>query len=166
MKSWLMDAESILTFSHSEGENSVYTLRVSFKDLFGRERTHFAPVSIHNARKFEDRISFTALSNIEIRPAVIEGISDLNIEVSTLFGRLTLPNIHNHEFGVGQSVIIVEHTDISGDHEMMNIAIPYPLTMEPDMLRLQSVNADVIAEDGQLICRLSADPLYQGSSFK
>jgi hypothetical protein len=96
---------------------------------------------------------------------VIEGISDSKLLVSTLNGRLDLVNIHNHEFSKGQSVVVVEHTDIGGDKELLDIAIPYPLPMEPDMLRLQSINADLIADDGELLFRLSADPLYQGSSI-
>jgi hypothetical protein len=165
MKSCLLSAESSLSISHEEGNDIVYIIRLIFIDLLGRQRSHFATVSIPREIAFSDRISFTALSNIEIYPGVIEDITDSKLLVATLVGKIDLPNIHNHSFSIGQAVIVVEHTDISGDNELMNIAIPYPLTMEPDMLRLQSVNADIIASDGSLLFRLSADPLYQGSSI-
>jgi hypothetical protein len=151
-----------LMHSHDEGDIAIYTLRLQFIDPLGNKRSHFTTVSLPKSCNPQNRISFTAISSVDVKIGIVEAVSDLKIKVLLFNGtRLAIDNRHDFDFLVGDTVSILEHYDVMDNSQMLSdFALPYPLDIEPELLRLQSVNADLIDESGELVYRLSADPFY------
>jgi hypothetical protein len=166
MKSWLLDASMELTLSHEEGETSIYLVRLKFKDLFGNERSHFATAELPKLKQLQTRVSFTAMSSVNIRAGLVENVSDLKIRVMFSDCSVDADNLHTFPIKAGQLVHLVEHLDVvSGDGKFYDAVLPYNLPFDPEALCLQAVNADILDEAGTLLYRLSANPLPNGGCY-
>tara|TARA_S200002703_G_C3761936_1_gene234546 strand:- start:649 stop:1077 length:429 start_codon:yes stop_codon:yes gene_type:complete len=134
-------------------------------DLFGRERKHADTASFPKGFKPQDRVSFTAMSSVNMRTGVVKEVSDLKTRV--LFSdeaEIEVNNYHDHNPKVGDVVHALEHFYVGPNNGMSYVLIPHPSEISSEMLSLQSVNADVLDESGELVYRLSADPLFKGGS--
>ena len=163
MKSWLLDASMELVHSHDEGDTSIYTVILKFKDLFGNDRKHFATADFPKSQGLQTKVSFTAMSSVSIRPALVESVADGKARV--VFSDRTVDALNPYNFDVkrGQLVYLVEHLDIICDTPaLQEIVIPYNVPFSPEALCLQTVNADLLDGDGNLLYRLSADSLPGG----
>ena len=161
----LLDAKMMLTHSHDDSEFSVYTIELQFVDLFGRKRKHADTVGLPRGSKPQNRISFTAMSSVNMRIGVVKEVSDLKTKV--LFSdeaQIEVSNYHDHAPVVGDVVCVLEHFYIGPNNGLTHVLIPHPMDVDADLLSLQSVNADVLDESGELVYRLSADPLFKGGS--
>lgn len=166
MKSWLLDASMELVHSHDEGEISIYTVLLTFVDLFGNARKHFATAELPIGKNFQTRVSFTAMSSVNIRAGLVEGVADLKVRVLFADQTVDVDNTMVVPIKPGQLIQLVEHLDISsGNGSFKEVGLPYNLPFEPEALCLQSVNADVLDESGKLLYRLSADPLPRGGCY-
>ncbi len=166
MKSWLLDASMELVHSHDEGETSIYTVFLKFKDLFGNERRHFSTTDLPKSKSLQTRVSFTAMSSVNIRAGLVESVSDLKVRVLFSDRAIDADNSHAMPVKAGQLVQLVEHLDVaSGENKFYDAVLPYNLPFEPEALCLQTVNADVLDDSGALLYRLSADPLPNGGCY-
>ncbi len=165
MTSWLLDASMELTHSHDEGDTSIYTVRLAFKDLFGNSRKHFGTTELPK-KPLQTRVSFTAMSSVNVRAGLVEDVSDLKIRILFSDCSIDADNTHSVPVKRGQLVKLVEHLDVaSGDSRFINAVLPYDLPFDAEALCLQTVNADVLDESGTLLYRLSADPLPNGGCY-
>jgi|SRR5688572_5323608 len=166
MNSWLLDASMELVHSHDEDTIRIYTVVLKFKDLFGNERKHFATAELPQQQTIQTRVSFTAMSSVNIRAGLVEHVSDVNIRVLLADSTVDVGNTHAHDFRRGQLVYLVEHLNIlAGDNTLHNVVVPYTLPFSPEALCLQTVNADLLDDAGNLLYRLSADPLPRGGCY-
>lgn len=164
--SWLLDASIELVHSYDEGDTRLYTVILKFKDLFGNDRKHFATADFPKSQVLQTRVSFTAMSSVSAKPGLVEAVSDLKIRV--MFSDRTVDADNRHMFPIkpGQLIHLVEHLDAaSGDGALCEVAIPYNLPFSPEALCLQSVNADLLDDAGNLLYRLSADSLPNGGCY-
>lgn len=163
MKSWLLDATMELVHSHDEGDASVYTVILKFKDLFGNDRTHFATTEFSKPGNLHTRVSFTAMSSISTKLALVESVMDGKVRV--MFSDRTVDASNPYSFQVkrGQLVYLIEHLDVvANDGTLCEVVIPYEIPFSPEALCLQTVNADLLDDAGNLLYRLSADSLPGG----
>jgi len=164
--SWLLDATNEVVHSHDEGDTSIYTVVLQFKDLFGNERKHIGTIELSKTKVLQTRVSFTAMSSVSIRSGLVENVSDLKIRV--MFSDRTIDAENRHMFDIqpGQIVHLVERLDIaSGEGKLGEVAIPYHIPFDPETLCLQTVNADILDDAGDMLYRLSADPLPNGGCY-
>ena len=162
MKSWLLDADMNLEFSHQEDEMNIYTLKLSFTDLYDNRRWHLTNIELPHTVQPKTRISFTALSSVDARVGIIAKVSDLEIEISVLNNLVTLPNSHTYDFRAGDIVYLVEHLGTSEEQGFVETIIPFNRILNKEMLCLQSVNAEILGQDDQVLYRLSMSPLDKG----
>lgn len=163
-KSRFLDAEMDLVFSHDEGSDSIYIVNLKFMDPFGRQRSHYVTISLPSSLKLEERVSFTAMSSINLRLGIVICVSDLVIEIMTLNGsKMAIANAHEHDFKMGDRIGVIEHVDESG--QIMLVGIPYPFSFDQESLYIQSVNADLLDASGKLVVRFCADPLHKRLSY-
>lgn len=161
MKSWLLDAESELSKSEEDG---VYTIILKFTDLFGKQRKHFCSIDLPKSN-VSVRTSFTAISSINLRACLIDKVDDLSIRILFSDKTLDIPNTHVFPFKKGDMAYLIEHVDLVDDFNFIDLLIPFELPFSPEMLCLQTINADVLDESGSLIYRLSADSLPTGGCY-
>jgi len=165
MKSRFLDASSRLIHSHDEQDTSIYTLELRFVDLFSRERKHVATIELPKSQEPKTMVSFTAMSSVNMRVGVVQRITDLKVFVLTMEGVVETDNRHDHSFDIGDSVYLIEHLDPADESgKICHIPLHNPLPFDANSLCLQSVNADVLDDSGEILNRLSADPLYIGVS--
>lgn len=163
MKSWLLDASMELVHSHDENDIRIYTVILKFRDLFGNARQHFDTVALPISQVVQTRVSFTAMSSVGAKPGLVERVTDLEVRILFADRTIDIPNRHMFPTRAGQLVHVIEHLDVvSGDGRLHDIAIPYNLPFSPEALCLQTVNADVMDDAGNLLYRLSADSLPGG----
>lgn len=163
MKSWLLDASMELVHSHDEGDTSIYTVILKFKDLFGNDRKHFASADLPKSQVLQTRVSFTAMSSISARLALVETVMDGKVRV--MFSDRTVDASNPYSFDVkrGQLVHLIEHLDVvSNEGALCEVVVPYNIPFSPEALCLQTVNADLLDDAGNLLYRLSADSLPGG----
>ena len=163
MKSWLLDASMELVHSHDEGDTSIYTVTLRFKDLFGNDRVHLDTASLPKSQILQTRVSFTAMSSISARLALVETVMDGSVRV--MFSDRTVDALNPYNFQVkrGQLVHLIEHLDVvSNEGALREVVIPYNIPFSPEALCLQTVNADLLDGAGNLLYRLSADSLPGG----
>jgi len=163
MKSWLLDASMELVHSHDEGDTSIYTVILKFKDLFGNDRRHFSTADLPKSQGLQTRVSFTAMSSISARLALVETVMDGKVRV--MFSDRTVDACNPYGFNVarGQLVHLIEHLDVVSNEGMLQeVVIPYNIPFSPEALCLQTVNADLLDDAGNLLYRLSADSLPGG----
>jgi len=165
MTGGLLDSSMALRHSHDDGGHAIYTIELEFTDLFGRRRKHADTVSLPLTQSPRQQVSFTAMSSVNMGVAVVESVSDLNTGVMFSDGnRVTLANYHDFTPSVGDVVSVLEHFYVNSTERMFYVILPHPLNIDPEMLALQSINADILDESGKLVYRLSADPLFKGGS--
>lgn len=162
MKSWLLDADMTLDFSHQEGFLDIYTLNLSFVDLYGNKRNHMTTVELPQNLQTKMRISFTALSSVNARIGVVSRISDLEVEISLLNDLVVTYNSHTYDLKVGDTVYLVEHLHPSEETKLTEVIVPFLATLDKEMLCIQSINADILQEDETILYRLSMSPLDKG----
>ena len=163
MKSWLLDASMELVHSHDEGDTRIYMVILRFKDLFGNDRKHIGTVDFPKSQGLQTKVSFTAMSSISAKLALVESVMDSKVRV--LFSDRTVDALNPHAFQVkrGELVYLIEHLDvIANDGILYEVVIPYNIPFSPEALCLQTVNADLLDGDGNLLYRLSADSLPGG----
>ena len=166
MKSWLLDASIELVHSHDEDNTSIYTVILKFKDLFGNDRKHFATTEFPKSQSLQTRVSFTAMSSVNVKLGLVDAVSDLKIRV--MFSDRTVEVDNRHGFAIkrGELAHLVEHMDVaSGEGTLTEVVVPYNLQFSPEALCLQSVNADLLDDTGTILYRLSADPLPNGGCY-
>ena len=162
MKSRFLDSAVELIKVRDHGNESSYKLGLTFVDPFGRDRKHYTMVDLPRSVVVQSRASFTALSSANVRVGIVERVNDLEVHV-LLFdeSRVVIGNRHEPEFVTGDNVTVVERMDPTNIDRMMTLAaLPHPLGMAGELLCLQSVNADILDGSGNLIYRMSADPLF------
>lgn len=159
-KSRFLDAEVDLVHIRDEGDESIYSLRLGFVDPLGRQRKHMETVVLPGSLVTTHRVSFTAMSSVNLRTGIVEKVSDLKINIMLFNGsKIVVDNHHDQDLMMGQAVCIIEHFDVmSTDRNLSLVVLPHPLPISSDMLCLQSVNADILNEAGEMIYRMSADP--------
>ena len=167
MKSKFLDAVVDLTHLRDRGDEAIYLLQLEFVDPFGRNRKHQSDVSNKRSVAVQHRASFTALSSANAQVGVVEKVTDLEVHVLLLGDeRMVIGNRHEPEFKMGDSIVVIERLDpMDTDRQMSFAVLPHPLPMAKEMLCLQSVNADVLDESGELLFRMSADPLFKGGCY-
>ena len=167
IKSWLLDACMDLAYSHDESTVAVYQLSFEFTDLLGRERKYKdlvafrRPVSRKKRLELQKRISFTAMSSVDVMVGMVESVTPSHIFVRLLNESIVrVDNRLDFECATGDVVTLVERcgTGSSGGR-MQLFAIPNELGLTAEDLRLQAVNADILDGSGQLVYRLSMDPI-------
>lgn len=156
-----------VTPSYEEGDTIVYNMELRFTDLFGRERCHTATLDLPKGQAFEERISFTAISSVNMRVGVVERVESMFVRIMLFGGEFVqVASRKDHQFEAGMPVCVIEHMNIADPDQMLEyVALPHPLEVNPDDLRLQSVNADVLDASGNLLYRLSADPILKRKSY-
>ena len=163
MKSWLLDSEAELVFSHNEGDINVYQLYLKFKDLWGQSQKRFSTVELSSQLKVDVRVSFTAMSSCNLRRGLVHSVSDEYIDILFADGSLRTHNLHFCTLNKGDLVYVVDRVDIySDEYKMMQIAIPMNISFDVNILTLQAINADLLDEQGKMIYRTSTDPLIPG----
>src|SRR5690606_24900092 len=166
MKSWLLDASADLVHSHTEGETSIYTLKLVFVDMFNRQRKHFATVEIPAQDTPTARVSFTAMSSVTMKVGIVKEVTDLKIHVFLSDRVVTVPNRKVPKFNPGESICLAEPLDPAADATaccLVDLPLTYPPPFNPESVCLQTVNADVMSSDGRTLYRLCADPFYLGA---
>lgn len=162
MKSRFLDAAAELNHVRDNRDEATYSLELTFVDPFGRDRKHKTMAALPRSTVVQHRVSFTAMSSANVRIGVVEDMNDLEVHVLLFDGsRVMIGNRHEPEFVVGDKVTIVERMDPTDMDRQVTLAVlPCPLEMASELLCLQSVNADILDDSGNLIYRMSADPLF------
>jgi len=162
MKSRFLDAAVELDLIRDNRDEATYSLQLTFVDLFGRNRKHSTMAAFPRDTVVQHRVSFTAISSADVRIGVVEKITDVQVDVLLFDGsRVSVGNRHEPEFTVGDKVTVIERLDpMDTDRQMSLAVLPCPLEMAHELLSLQTVNADILDESGNLIYRMSADPLF------
>ena len=162
MKSRFLDAAAELNHVRDNRDEATYSLELTFVDPFGRNRKHKTVANLPRSIKVQHRVSFTAMSSANVRIGVVEKISDLQIDVLLFDGsRVVVGNHHEPEFSTGDKVTVVERIDPTNiDRQVSLVVLPCPLGIAGELLCLQSVNADILDDAGNMIYRMSADPLF------
>ena len=162
MKSRFLDAAVELNHVRNNRDEATYSLELTFVDLFGRDRKHKTMATLPRSTNVQHRVSFTAMSSANIRVGVVEDVNDLEVHVLLFEGnRVVIGNRHEPEFAVGDKVTIVERMDPADlDRQITLAVLPCPLEMAGELLCLQSVNADILDASGNMIYRMSSDPLF------
>ena len=163
----LLDASMDVTLSHQEQDSDIYNMTLRFVDIFGRQRNHTATIDIPKGTKFQERVSFTAMSSVNMRPGVVERIEGNSARIMLLGGDFVSLGYHkDHPVQPGETVCVIEHMDVTDPgHQLEYVALKHPLSVDQDLLRLQAINADVLDESGQLLYRLSADSILKRKSY-
>lgn len=162
MKSRFLDAAAELNHIRDNRNEATYSLQLTFVDPFGRNRKHTAMVTLPRDTVVQNRVSFTAISSADVRIGVVEKVTDLRVDVMLFDGsKVSVGNRHEPDFTVGDKVTVVERLDPTNINRQMSLAIlPHPLEMDHEFLALQTVNADILDDSGNLIYRMSANPLF------
>lgn len=156
-----LDAEMDVTPSHDEGDNRIYAVSLSFKDLYGRDRKHFSTVELPRSMTLQTRVSFTAISSVNPRMGLVEAVSDLTIKVMLHDQIVEVPNTHDFILNRGDQVCVVERLQ-ADEHQLRDVVLPMQMACTMDTLCLQTVNADILDDAQRLLYRLAADPLIGG----
>lgn len=162
----LLDARMDMVLSYEDRTETIYNLELEFVDIFGRQRRHVAPISLPNGQRFQERISFTAMSTVNSRPGIVQRVDDMTVSVMVFGGSIVrIPRHKDHDISRGDVVCVIEHMNvINPEHDLEYVALKFPLVVDADSLRLQSINADVLDESGHLLYRLSADAILKRRS--
>jgi len=162
MKSRFLDAAAELNHVSTNRNEATYSLQLTFVDPFGRNRKHIAMATLPRDTVVQNRVSFTAISSADVRLGVVNKITDLQVDVLLFDGSsMTVGNRHEPEFVVGDKVTVIERLDLKNpDGQMTWALLLCPLEITHELLVLQTVNADILDDSGNLIYRMSADPLF------
>lgn len=162
----LLDAKMDLVLSYEEHDSAVYTITLEFVDIFGRQRHHSAPLVLPRGQKFDERISFTAMSSVNAKTGIIQRIDSKHLHILVFGGSIvSIPNHQDRGLSEGDVVCMFEHSNIFDDNNALEyVALKFPLIIDTDNLRLQTVNADLLDESGNLLYRFSADAILNRSS--
>ena len=168
MKSAFLDATTELSFQGPTKGIDAYLAKLSFKDILGRERKYESVVKLPKSGKYTTRASFTAISFIEILFGIVQEVQYNTIKVlkndSTT---VVVTNFRQFDFSIGDPVYLVEKVslDPEGSSEMFYAILPYCKDIPVELLKLQSVNLDVLDEQGDIIYRLISDPIHEGLNY-
>ena len=163
----LLDARMDVRLSHIENDSAIYNVELGFTDLFGKQRSHSVTIDLPKNQSFEERISFTAMSSVNMRAGVVVEVTRTSLRIMLVGGDTIGIVLHRGQsFQPGDVVSIIEHANLAEEGNPLEyIALAYPLVVESDSLRLQSVNADILDASGNLLHRFSVDPLLKRQNY-
>jgi len=164
MASGLFDVRYSIEKAEESGINSLYKLDISYQNPIYNERIdllHY--LKINKRRVFSNRVSFTALSSIDIYNGIVtdDSLEFVNVAFCDKIQRFEKENFM--PIAEGTSVFVIERTlQMTDSGHKRPLVIKSDRINNFDLLKIQSVNIDFIGLNDKIFRRISFDPLRSG----
>lgn len=164
----LLNARLSLRKRSTADEIDIYEVDLKFCDLLQRDRNHLLNIELQKGLHLKPRCSFTAVSHIDPHIGIVKDIDRNNILVLDSNNNfLQIQRFGDYDVSVEDAVVFFDKVVIDKicGLQQKYVLMPETKVIDKSLLRLQSINVDLIDDSGAIIHRTMIDPILRGGIY-